>query len=147
MKKREKHAEERVKDLTRKEGLTEQAARMKVEEEFPSAFAYEDAKRTVRREFADAFRTVALNPREGAARTLARGSESWNPTADCDGIPAQERAQWLVNNDKLTMSEARVKVKSEFPAAFSAWDANVMCDGVSAQGKYIIYLHMHIKPL
>jgi len=43
----------------------------------------------------------------------------WNPDAVCDGIPARDRAQWLVHNEGLSHEAARQQLMSEYPRAFS----------------------------
>jgi hypothetical protein len=58
----------------------------------------------------------------------------WNPDAMCDGVCAEERMKWLVDNQGMSVEDAKAKVKSEFPAAFApAWNPDAMCDGVRAE--------------
>lgn len=153
-----KRAEDRVQWLIKEEGLTKHAAMVKVKQQFPVAFgasdwwkpgaicdgksaedrarwlmdneklSFENAKVKVRSEFPSIF--------GGGARELRRSSsiEGWMSNADCDGTTAQERAKWLVDNEGLTMSQARMRVKQEFPHAFGKreWDPNVLCEGTPA---------------
>lgn len=42
----------------------------------------------------------------------------WKPQAKCDGLPAAERATWLVENKGMDAEEAMTAVMKEFPEAF-----------------------------
>merc|ERR1719502_820610 len=42
----------------------------------------------------------------------------WMPDAWCDGRRAQERAEWLRENEGMGHHEAQRRVMAEFPAAF-----------------------------
>merc|ERR1712232_1448084 len=82
---------------------------------------------------------------------------NWNPNAMCDGKRAQDRADWLVQNQRLDMYAAQNQVMREFPAQFGganapnqyggyngpnqyggspgSWNPNAMCDGKRAQDR------------
>jgi hypothetical protein len=60
----------------------------------------------------------------------------YNADADCDGVKAGERVQWLRDNKGMSEDEAKSTVMREFPDAFSDdWMPDVMCDGVRAQDR------------
>jgi len=76
--------------------------------------------------------TVATVEREHAALT-PKGVQSfdepepeapdfseprWKPQADCDGLPAKERADWLIGNKGMSAEEAVDAVMKEFPSTF-----------------------------
>lgn len=67
----------------------------------------------------------------------------WNPSVICDGIPAHERATWLVQNKGMSQQAAQQQVMQEFPSQFGGamgmgmgmggtapgWNPNALCDG------------------
>jgi hypothetical protein len=66
----------------------------------------------------------------------------WNPNAICDKSTAQERVNWLTQNQGMNVQAARQKVMSEFPEQFGGagggfstggWNPNAMCDGSRAE--------------
>lgn len=158
-----KRAHERMEWLMTEEGMTEAAAKVRVKREFSKIFAdmdmsgdwwdpsakcdgtsasdrvrwleqnenmsHEQAKLRVRAEFPKAFGRNA--------RASSTTPEWWKPLAMCDGTPAQDRAQWLVDNEGLTVGEARSRIRKEFPAVFASpsWNAYAMCDGTLAKDR------------
>jgi hypothetical protein len=52
----------------------------------------------------------------------------WNPDAMCDGVRAEERMQWLVDNKGMSADDAKSKVKSEFPAIFGVFGSTDLID-------------------
>jgi len=71
---------------------------------------------------------------------IGRGSAAaspldWNPLVLCEGIRAQERAQWFVDNLGLARLEAEEQVMREFPALFRGgfWNPHADCRGTPAQ--------------
>jgi len=56
---------------------------------------------------------------------LQRFLKAWDPDALCDGVRAEERMQWLVDNQGMRVDDAKGKVKSEFPGAFQAVAASI----------------------
>lgn len=45
---------------------------------------------------------------------------AWPRVVVCDGIPAEERAEWLVKNNSMTRDAAKLQVMREFPNHFLA---------------------------
>ena len=43
---------------------------------------------------------------------------TWRPGAICDGAPAKNRAQWLMENKGMAEGEAQAFVMGEFPESF-----------------------------
>lgn len=68
----------------------------------------ESAKRRVMREFPEAF---------GGGGGGGSGPR-WDPNALCDGLRAEDRAKWCMENQGLSEEAARQRVISEFPAVF-----------------------------
>jgi len=65
---------------------------------------------------------------------LQRFLKAWDPDALCDGVRAEERMQWLVDNQGMSVDAAKGKVKNEFPGACrAAWNPDALCDGVRAE--------------
>mmetsp|Transcript_102420 Transcript_102420/g.328332 ORF Transcript_102420/g.328332 Transcript_102420/m.328332 type:complete len:200 (+) Transcript_102420:635-1234(+) len=46
------------------------------------------------------------------------GRDWWHASADCDGIPAEDRAKWFTENEGFSEHAARLRVKNEFPHLF-----------------------------
>ena len=76
--------------------------------------------------------------------------DQWKPDVLCDGIKAEERADWLVKEMGMTRDQARGKVIEEFPKNFPAskgghkpaggassgkWNPMADCDGAKAQDR------------
>lgn len=159
-------AHERVEWLVKDQGMTEAAAKVRVKREFADCFrdmdlsgdwwdasvvcdgtpagdrakwlednenlSQKDARLRVRGEFPAAFKK--------RSRSMSGSSISqdwWNPTAMCDGTSAQDRAQWLVDNEGVTVGEARARLRKEFPAALGGlkWDPDAICDGTPAKDR------------
>jgi len=84
----------------------------------------------------------------------------WNPNATCDGLRAEARAEWLVQNEQLSWHDAHKRVMHEFPHQFGPhghptsgghphgrpthgghhhdhphWDPNAICDGSRAEDR------------
>jgi hypothetical protein len=60
----------------------------------------------------------------------------WEPEAMCGGVPAKNRAQWLIDNKKMSQEAAREQVMGEFSDQFKdVWNAATMCDGISAEDR------------
>jgi hypothetical protein len=55
------------------------------------------------------------------------GRDWWQPGADCGGSSAEDRANWLMQNEGYSQSAARLKVKSEFPGRFHGGGDFVNC--------------------
>merc|ERR1712046_55054 len=53
----------------------------------------------------------------------------WKPHADCEGIPAQDRAKWLMENKGLSVEAAREEVRREFPSVFGSQSTGHHVDG------------------
>jgi hypothetical protein len=131
-------AEERVLYLM-KEGKSDTHAREQVMREFPAQFG------------------------GGGGFAPAGGcGQMYNPNAMCDGKRAEERVEWLQQNEGMSMHAARERVMREFPGQFGGggfapamgvpamgggygggghhghhgggvWNPNAMCDGSRAE--------------
>jgi hypothetical protein len=87
-------AKDRADWLTSHEGMNPVAAQQNIMAEFPAQFS-------------------------GAAGMQGMGmSPGWNPNAYCDGSRAEERAQWLVQNEGMSLPAAQQRIMSEFPSQF-----------------------------
>merc|ERR1712216_520333 len=68
-------------------------------------------------------RKIRTTESEGADSPNVRNS--WNPSADCDGISAQERMMALQEEPHFLLEgDARAQIMREFPASFyksTAW--------------------------
>ena len=77
---------------------------------------------------------------------------AWMPNLECDGQPAESRAQWLVSNRGLDYEAAKRQVIDEFPSVFAsaaepstamaaepstaiAWRPDAFCDGHTAESR------------
>merc|ERR1719498_1290324 len=69
---------------------------------------------------------------------------AWDPSAMCDGCTARQRADWLIENERLSRGEAQKRVMREFHQHFAKladvrverdWNPNAMCDGLTAQAR------------
>jgi len=59
------------------------------------------------------------NEEKGSVQFYAYPDQlSWNATADCDKLPAGDRAKWLQENKALSAEAAQQQVMSEFSSAF-----------------------------
>ena len=87
-------AESRAQWLVSNMGLGYEAAKRQVIDEFPSVF-------------------LSLPPLEPSPAI------AWRPDAMCDGHTAEARAQWLIANQSLSISDARTTVMSEFTEVFA----------------------------
>jgi len=102
--------------------------------------SHEDAKLRVRAEFPTPFAKSARDKKAREVSITGGGSipqDWWKPNAMCDGTSAQDRAQWLVENESMTVGEARARIRKDFPAAFGGllWDPDAMCDGTKAKDR------------
>lgn len=130
-------AEERVLWLQQNKGLTMDAARVQVMQEFPAAFN------------AVPFPVAPAAPvAPGFMPGPQPGPVCWNPNAICDGTRAEERVLWLQQNKGLTTDAARSQVMREFSAAFAGtctpvgggpvgWNPNAICDGTRAEERVL----------
>jgi hypothetical protein len=136
----EHSAEARAQWLVTNESLSYERARLQVQCEFPEVFQdpstpwhgwidcagipaeeraqwlvsnagldYEGAKARVRKEFPSEFASAA-----------AGCNTTWQGWINCAGIPAEERAQWLVSNAGLDYEAAKARVRKEFPSEFAS---------------------------
>jgi len=76
--------------------------------------SWEDARARVMQEFPFAFHA---------------GFSWWCPDADCDGIPAEDRVQWLMENEGFSRTAAKIKVRSEFPSALGSCGGDFVAGG------------------
>merc|ERR1719401_1789534 len=83
--------------------------------------------------------------------SAAPGSK-WNGHALCDGKRADDRAKWLVENEGMTVMNARNMVMNQFPQQFGGggggtqslmvsapegakWNGHALCDGKRADDR------------
>eukprot|EP00427_Karlodinium_veneficum_P058027 CAMPEP_0169405284 /NCGR_PEP_ID=MMETSP1017-20121227/56847_1 /TAXON_ID=342587 /ORGANISM="Karlodinium micrum, Strain CCMP2283" /LENGTH=268 /DNA_ID=CAMNT_0009511835 /DNA_START=13 /DNA_END=816 /DNA_ORIENTATION=- len=72
--------------------------------------------------------------KEGDILVVSPGLEAWNPTADCDGYIASQRAAYLQSEQHFGIEEAQLQVMSEFPAQFELqWNPAAQCAGSDAE--------------
>jgi len=146
-------AEARVDWLVKNQGMTPFAAQQKIMSEFPAQFGMGSM----------GMGGMGMGGLGGMGGMGMGMSGMWNPNAMCDGSRAEERANWLHQNQGLTLDAARQKVMSEFPQQFGGcggmgmggmgmggmggmggmcmggmggmWNPNAMCDGSRAEDR------------
>lgn len=119
-------AEERATWLQQNKGLTLDAARRQIMQEFPAQFLGAAGH--------------GGHGKGGHAGHHGHGHAwGWDPNTSCDGVRAEERSLYLQQHDGMTVDAARQKVMSEFPCQFKPsaagprWNPNAMCDGSRAE--------------
>eukprot|EP00405_Crypthecodinium_cohnii_P011341 CAMPEP_0206442818 /NCGR_PEP_ID=MMETSP0324_2-20121206/14029_1 /ASSEMBLY_ACC=CAM_ASM_000836 /TAXON_ID=2866 /ORGANISM="Crypthecodinium cohnii, Strain Seligo" /LENGTH=515 /DNA_ID=CAMNT_0053910695 /DNA_START=81 /DNA_END=1628 /DNA_ORIENTATION=- len=105
-------AGDRAKWLMENKSLSDIAAQNQVMAEFPSAFQ---------------------NAGGHSGGGYGGGAGGWNDGAMCDGSRAADRAQWLVENKRMSLHAAREQIMREFPHVFNDWwNPSANCDGLPA---------------
>lgn len=62
----------------------------------------------------------------------------WDPVADCDGISAEDRMRWLLQEKGMSAQQAKEQVMSEFPFLFARqvdtrWNPQLFCGEYTAE--------------